>query len=146
MTKSIDLIVIGGGAAGLMAAGTAAENGKSVLVFDKNDKLGRKLRITGKGRCNVTNNCDNDTVIKSCVSSGRFLYSALSVLSPQDTMDFFEGLGVPLKTERETEFFRRVITQMMLRMLSRNGARILVSASKRRLFLMFFRRTARLRA
>lgn len=105
MTKSIDLIVIGGGAAGLMAAGTAAENGKSVLVFDKNDKLGRKLRITGKGRCNVTNNCDNDTVIKSCVSSGRFLYSALSVLSPQDTMDFFEGLGVPLKTERGNRVF-----------------------------------------
>lgn len=105
MTKNIDLIVIGGGAAGLMAAGTAAENGKSVLVFDKNDKLGRKIRITGKGRCNVTNNCDNDTVIKSCVSSGRFLYSALSVLSPQDTMDFFEGLGVPLKTERGNRVF-----------------------------------------
>lgn len=105
MTKNIDLIVIGGGAAGLMAAGTAAENGKSVLVFDKNDKLGRKIRITGKGRCNVTNNCDNDTVIKSCISSGRFLYSALSVLSPQDTMDFFEGLGVPLKTERGNRVF-----------------------------------------
>lgn len=105
MTKNIDLIVIGGGAAGLMAAGTAAENGKRVLVFDKNDKLGRKIRITGKGRCNVTNNCDNDTVIKSCVSSGRFLYSALSVLSPQDTMDFFEGLGVPLKTERGNRVF-----------------------------------------
>ncbi len=105
MTKNIDLIVIGGGAAGLMAAGTAAENGKSVLVFDKNDKLGRKIRITGKGRCNVTNNCDNDTVIKSCVSSGRFLYSALSVFSPQDTMDFFEGLGVPLKTERGNRVF-----------------------------------------
>lgn len=105
MTKNIDLIVIGGGAAGLMAAGTAAENGKRVLVFDKNDKLGRKIRITGKGRCNVTNNCDNDTVIKSCVSSGRFLYSALSVFSPQDTMDFFEGLGVPLKTERGNRVF-----------------------------------------
>lgn len=105
MTKNTDLIVIGGGAAGLMAAGTAAENGKSVLVFDKNDKLGRKIRITGKGRCNVTNNCDNDTVIKSCVSSGRFLYSALSVLSPQDAMDFFEGLGVPLKTERGNRVF-----------------------------------------
>ncbi len=105
MTKNIDLIVIGGGAAGLMAAGTAAENGKNVLVFDKNDKLGRKIRITGKGRCNVTNNCDNDTVIKSCVSSGRFLYSALSVLSPQDTMNFFEGLGVPLKTERGNRVF-----------------------------------------
>lgn len=106
MSKAFyDLIVIGGGAAGLMAAGTAAENGKSVLVFDKNDKLGRKVRITGKGRCNVTNNCDNDTVIKSCVASGRFLYSALSVLSPQDTMDFFEGLGVPLKTERGNRVF-----------------------------------------
>lgn len=105
MTNTFDLIVIGGGAAGLMAAGTAAERGKSVLVFDKNDKLGRKIRITGKGRCNVTNNCDNDTVIKSCVSSGRFLYSALSVLSPSDTMAFFESLGVPLKTERGNRVF-----------------------------------------
>ncbi|MDO4458533.1 MAG: NAD(P)/FAD-dependent oxidoreductase [Clostridia bacterium] len=105
MINQIDLIVIGAGPAGMMAAGTAAEYGKSVLVFDKNEKLGRKLRITGKGRCNVTNNCDNDTVIKSCIANGRFLYSALSVFNTQDCMEFFENLGVKLKTERGNRVF-----------------------------------------
>ena len=103
--NSYDLIVVGGGAAGLMAAGTAAERGLKVLLFDKNEKLGRKVRITGKGRCNVTNNCDNDTVIKSCISGGKFMYSALSQFSPADTMDFFESHGVKLKTERGNRVF-----------------------------------------
>ena len=94
-----DVIIIGAGAAGLMAAGAALEKGHSVLMFDKNEKLGRKLRITGKGRCNVTNNCTKETVIASTVSNPRFLYSALSFFAPEDTMSFFENLGVPLKTE-----------------------------------------------
>lgn len=103
--NSYDVIIIGAGAAGLMAAGAALEKGLSVLLFDKNEKLGRKLRITGKGRCNVTNNCTKETVIASTVSNPRFLYSALNFFSPEDTMSFFENLGVPLKTERGNRVF-----------------------------------------
>ena len=103
--KVFDLIVVGGGAAGLMAAGTALEQGLSVLVFDKNDKLARKVRITGKGRCNVTNNCDVQGVISATIGNGRFLYSALNNFAPEDTMNFFEGLGIPLKTERGNRVF-----------------------------------------
>ena len=103
--KLWDLIVIGGGAAGLMAAGTALEKGLSVLVFDKNDKLARKVRITGKGRCNVTNNCDVQGVISATIGNGRFLYSALNSFAPEDTMEFFEGLGIPLQTERGNRVF-----------------------------------------
>lgn len=105
ITEKYDLIVIGGGAAGLLAAGTAAENGKKVILFDKNEKLGRKVRITGKGRCNVTNNCDAAGVIAATVGNGRFLYSAINAFSPSDTMAFFEAMGVPLKTERGNRVF-----------------------------------------
>ena len=100
-----DAVVVGGGAAGLMAAITAAERGKHVLLLEKNAQLGRKIRITGKGRCNVTNNCEPRTVIESTPGNGRFLYGAVNHFTPQDTMDFFEGLGVPLKTERGNRVF-----------------------------------------
>lgn len=102
-----DLIVAGGGAAGLMAAGTAAARGCRVLLLDKNEKLGRKLRITGKGRCNVTNNCSVEEVIAAVPRGGKFLHGALSAFSPADTMEFFESLGVPLKTERGRRVFPR---------------------------------------
>lgn len=88
-----DAVVVGGGAAGMMAAITAAERGKHVLLLEKNAQLGRKIRITGKGRCNVTNNCEPRTVIESTPGNGRFLYGAVNHFTPQDTMDFFEGLG-----------------------------------------------------
>ena len=102
----MDLIVIGGGAAGLMAAGTAAQNGFSVTLFERNEKLARKVAITGKGRCNVTNNCPllNDLIANVPVN-GRFLYGAFSRFTTDDTMDFFEGLGVPLKIERGNRVF-----------------------------------------
>lgn len=100
-----DAIVVGGGAAGMMAAITAAERGRSVLVIEKNSQLGRKLRITGKGRCNVTNNCDPRTVIESTPGNGRFLYGAVNAFPPEETMRFFELLGVPLKTERGNRVF-----------------------------------------
>lgn len=100
-----DVIVVGGGAAGMMAAGVAAQNGLRTLLLEKNDRLGRKLRITGKGRCNVVNNCDVPAVIASVPVNGRFLYSAVSRFTPQDTMRFFENLGVPLKTERGNRVF-----------------------------------------
>lgn len=88
-----------------MAAGTAARHGKKVILFDKNEKLGRKLRITGKGRCNVTNNCTPDEAIAAAPRGGKFLHSAFSGFAPADTIEFFEGLGVPLKTERGRRVF-----------------------------------------
>lgn len=89
----------------MMAAGTAAENGLSVCLLEKNAVLGKKLRITGKGRCNVTNSCDVRTLVESTPTNGRFLYGAVSHFSPSDTIRFFEGLGVPLKTERGNRVF-----------------------------------------
>ena len=100
-----DVIVIGGGASGLMAALFAARQGASVLLMDKNAKLGRKLRITGKGRCNLTNDCEVREVLNHIPGDGRFLYSALTAFSPKDTISFFETSGLPLKTERGRRVF-----------------------------------------
>lgn len=102
----MDVIVIGGGAAGLMAAGTAAQRGLKVTLIERNDKLARKVAITGKGRCNVTNACPllNDLIANVPVN-GRFLYGAFSRFTTDDTMDFFEGMGVPLKIERGNRVF-----------------------------------------
>lgn len=100
-----DVVVIGGGAAGLMAAITAARNGAAVTLLEPNERLGKKVNITGKGRCNVTNDCDRDTLLTSIPGNGRFLYSALTRFTPQDTMAFFEALGVPLKVERGQRVF-----------------------------------------
>lgn len=103
--EQFDTLVVGGGAAGLMATGMAVSLGKSVCLFDKNKVLGRKVRITGKGRCNVTNNCPVEEVVAACPRGGKFLYGALSAFSPADTMAFFENMGVPLKTERGRRVF-----------------------------------------
>ena len=103
--EQFDVLVVGGGAAGLMAAGTACSLGKTVCLFDKNKVLGRKVRITGKGRCNVTNNCPVEDVVAACPRGGKFLYGALSAFSPADAMAFFQNLGVPLKTERGRRVF-----------------------------------------
>lgn len=99
------IVVAGGGAAGMMAAITAARHGASVLLLEPNEKVGRKLYITGKGRCNVTNNCDLNQFMDNITRNGRFLYSALSRFGPEETMDFFEELGVPLKVERGRRVF-----------------------------------------
>ncbi|MCI9368408.1 MAG: NAD(P)/FAD-dependent oxidoreductase [Oscillospiraceae bacterium] len=101
------IVVAGGGAAGMMAAITAARAGARVLLLEPNEKVGRKLYITGKGRCNVTNNCSQEELLASIPRNGKFLYSALSRFSPQAVMDFFEELGVPLKTERGGRVFPR---------------------------------------
>ena len=101
----MNILVVGGGAAGLMAAGTAAENGARVTLFETNEKVGRKLFITGKGRCNVCNDCDAQTVLQNVPVNPRFLYSALDCFSPADVMEFFRGHGVPLKTERGNRVF-----------------------------------------
>ena len=100
-----DGIVIGGGPAGMFAAITAARRGQKVLLLEKNGRLGKKLLITGKGRCNITNNCDNQTVLNNTPRNGRFLYSALDGCSPQDVMAFFESQGCAVKTERGDRVF-----------------------------------------
>lgn len=100
-----DVIIIGGGAAGCMAAVHAARYGKSVIIFERNDRLGRKLRITGKGRCNVTNDSPTDEHLKNIPVNPRFMYSAFSMFGAEETMSFFEELGVPLKTERGNRVF-----------------------------------------
>lgn len=106
MNEKIDVLVIGGGAAGMMAAGTAAERGLRVAVVEKNRMFGKKLLITGKGRCNVTNACEDVEDLISAVTVNRsFLYSAFYSFTNRDTMDFFEGLGVRLKTERGERVF-----------------------------------------
>ena len=105
IADNTDLVVIGGGAAGMMCAATAADRGLKVILLDPNRQLGRKLRITGKGRCNLTNNCEIKTFMQNIPGDGRFLFSALNRLSPTDTMALFESRGLELKTERGNRVF-----------------------------------------
>lgn len=99
------VLVIGGGAAGMMAAVFAARGGREVHVFEKNEKLGKKLFITGKGRCNITNAGEMDTLFTSVVSNPKFLYSAFYGFTNEQTITFFEELGVPVKIERGNRVF-----------------------------------------
>lgn len=100
-----DVIVAGAGAAGLLCAAEAARRGRRVLLLEKMERPGRKLLITGKGRCNLTNNCSRDGFLAAVRTNSRFLYSAYSAFSAQDTMALWEALGVPLKTERGGRVF-----------------------------------------
>jgi predicted Rossmann fold flavoprotein len=99
------IAVIGGGAAGMMAAGTAAFYGASVTIFEHTDRLGKKLAITGKGRCNVTNNTSVEGLLQNVTKNARFLYSAFNAFTSEDTIALFENLGVKLKTERGRRVF-----------------------------------------
>ena len=99
------LVVVGGGAAGMMAAVSAAERGARVTLLEPNERLGKKLNITGKGRCNVTNNADVQTLLANVPRNGKFLYSAFSRFDGRDAMAFFASIGVPLKTERGNRVF-----------------------------------------
>ncbi|MBQ6717621.1 MAG: NAD(P)/FAD-dependent oxidoreductase [Clostridia bacterium] len=103
------IVIIGGGAAGLMAAYSAAKElcgtAYSITIVEKNSRPARKVMITGKGRCNVTNNCDMNALIANTPKNGKFLYSAFNNFNSQDTMQFFETQGVPLKTERGNRVF-----------------------------------------
>lgn len=101
----LNLIVVGAGPAGMMCAGVAAKKGINVLLIERNNMLGRKLMITGKGRCNVTNNCTVDDFIKSVPTNGRFLYSSINKFNPQDTIEFFETHNCKLKVERGNRVF-----------------------------------------
>lgn len=100
-----DGIVIGGGPAGMFAAITAAQQGQKVLLLERNDRLGKKLLITGKGRCNVTNDCSMEEVLQNTPRNGRFLYSAMTAFPPEKTRRFFEDNGCALKTERGNRVF-----------------------------------------
>ena len=99
------VLVIGGGAAGMMAAVFAARNGQEVYLFEKNEKLGKKIFITGKGRCNITNAGDMDTLFASVTRNPKFLYSAFYGFTNEQTITFFEELGVPVKIERGNRVF-----------------------------------------
>ena len=100
-----DIAVIGGGAAGMIAGITAAERGLSVVIIERNNMLGKKLRITGKGRCNITNSCEVSEFFQNIPRNSRFLYSSIYGFTPDNTMAFFEELGVPLKVERGARVF-----------------------------------------
>ena len=103
--SALQILVIGGGAAGLIAAGAAARNGYDVTVIEQNPRMARKVMITGKGRCNVTNACTVDELIANVPTNPRFLYSAISAFTPQDMMSLLEDMGVPLKVERGNRVF-----------------------------------------
>lgn len=135
LNQPYDVLIIGGGAAGMMAAGTAAQNGLRVCLLEKNGRLGRKVMITGKGRCNITNHCDVQTFISSVPSNGRFLYSAINQFTPQDTIDFFEGLGLPTKLERGNRIFPQSdkavdVVDKLTYFVKNNGANVVVGEAK----------------
>ena len=100
-----DAGVVGGGPAGMMAAIAAGEQGATVCLLEPNERLGKKLNITGKGRCNLTNNCDRDQFLRNVPRNGKFLYSAYAQFDSAAMMAFLEDLGVPLKTERGNRVF-----------------------------------------
>jgi len=104
-TTKPDVTVIGGGAAGMLASCVAADSGARVLLLERNDRLGKKLSITGKGRCNLTNDCSETEFMDNVPTGGKFLHSSLDGFKPRDVMSLFESLGVPLKVERGARVF-----------------------------------------
>lgn len=133
--RKADAVVIGGGAAGMIAALTAAERGASVILLEPNDNLGRKLRITGKGRCNLTNNCEIRDMLKNVPRNPKFLYSALNSFSPADAIAFFEERGLRTKTERGNRVFpvsdnANDVAQTLMRELERAGVEIIKASAK----------------
>lgn len=131
----LNVIVIGGGAAGLMAAATAAKNGNNVTVIEKNERTARKILVTGKGRCNLTNNCSKDELMANIPKNGKFLYSAFDAFDSKDTMEYFEDLGVPLKTERGNRVFpvsdkAMDIADALLKGVKKYGVKIINGTAK----------------
>ena len=128
------IIVIGGGAAGMMAAYSAAFCGKNVVLIEKNEKLGKKLYITGKGRCNLTNNVSVSEFLNNVVCNPKFLYGALNELSPTDTINLFEENGCKLKTERGNRVFPESdkasdVSKTLQKLLADNGVKILFNTA-----------------
>ncbi|MCI8275897.1 MAG: NAD(P)/FAD-dependent oxidoreductase [Lachnospiraceae bacterium] len=134
------IIVVGGGAAGMMAAIQAAEPGNQVLLLEKNEKLGKKLFITGKGRCNVTNDCDVETLLAHVVTNPKFLYSAFYGFSSQDMKQFLTKRGLRLKTERGNRVFPASdhssdVIACLTKELSRRGVDVRLRQTVKELFL-----------
>ena len=128
-----DVVVIGAGPAGLIAAAQAAKNGNSVTLLEKNAKVGRKLYISGKGRCNLTNSCDINTLIKNTPGNGSFLYSAFNKFSSLDIIEYFNGLGVKTKVERGNRVFPESdkasdIIDALFKNVQRNGVELILNA------------------
>ena len=126
------IVIIGAGAAGLMAAIQAAEAGAEVTVLEHNEKPGKKIYITGKGRCNVTNDCTTDEFMREVPRNGRFLYSALSAFSPQDMMALLEENGCPVEVQRGRRVFPRSekasdVTRTLARLCERREVRVLLN-------------------
>ena len=125
-----DLVVIGAGAAGLMCAATASGRGLGVVAIDPNREPGRKLRITGKGRCNLTNNCSVQDLMENIPGDGRFLYSSVNAFTMQDVMSFFEENGLPLKTERGNRVFpvsdnANDVADLLVEICRKNGVKFI---------------------
>lgn len=130
-----DVIVVGGGASGMMAAGTAAYYGANVTLLEKNNRTGRKILVTGKGRCNITNNCNRDTFIQNVPTNPRFLYSAISNFDSQDTISFFNELGLETKTERGNRVFpvsdrAMDVADALYSFVRNNGVKVIESTVK----------------
>lgn len=134
--STTDVVVIGGGAAGAFCAALLGERGTRVILLEPNREIGRKLRITGKGRCNLTNNCDKKTFLENIPVNAKFLHSALQAFSSADTMNWFENRGVPLKTERGKRVFpvsdnANDIANALEKELNRFGIAVIHSRAKR---------------
>lgn len=130
-----DAVVIGGDPAGMLCSAVAAERGLDIILLEPQKILGRKLRITGKGRCNVTNNCDVKEIMRNIPGDGRFLYSALNRLPPSSAIELFESLGVKLKTERGNRVFpvsdnANDVASALIAYMKRGGVRILKTSAK----------------
>ena len=140
MNSKADLAIIGAGAAGMMAALYAAQSGVRPLILEKNEKAGKKIYITGKGRCNLTNDCDLQEFLREVPVNPRFLYAALKALSPQDMMKLMQDAGCPVKVERGRRVFpvsdkASDVTRTLLRLLSQAGAEIRYGAEAEELMI-----------
>ena len=129
------VLIIGAGAAGLMASVIASRNNNDVILLEQNKTIGKKLKITGKGRCNLTNNCSIDEFLKNVISNDKFLYSAISKFSPQDTINFFEENGLKLKVERGNRVFpfsnkAQDVVDTFKKILKKNNCKILYQKVK----------------
>lgn len=135
MSYQKKVLIVGAGAAGLMAGAIASQNGNNVILLEQNNTVGKKLKITGKGRCNLTNNCSNDEFLKNIINNRKFLFSTISKFSPQDTIDFFEKNGLKLKTERGNRVFpvsdkAQDVVDTFKKILKKNNCKILYQKVK----------------
>lgn len=136
MNEQANVLVLGAGPAGMMAGGMAALSGAQVTIVEKNARVGRKLMITGKGRCNITNHCSAQQFIASVPGNGRFLYGAANRFTPQDTIDFFEREGLPVKTERGNRVFPQSdkavdVVDTLHNFIRKSGCRVLQGTAKK---------------